>query len=348
MEQGTVVACPVKVGDFVRTGQPILEIETDKATMELESPDDGYVKAVLVQLGQTVPVGTSVVLLAEKDEQIPAETLEKIKASQTALSQMDTEAATAEPIEHAEELRDDDLVTAVQQEQVYQPDKLKLGQTVPMTKFQKITAERMLHSKRQIPCFYLNVQADFTELAALRERLNESSQVRVSYNDFIIRALADALAKNPLMTGRLEQDNIVLADKLNVAFAVAVADGVITPVIKDVAGKNLADIATQRAALAEKARGNQLHIEDLEGACITISNLGSYGVDSFIPIVPPNQAAILGLGRIKDIPVPQGGDFTVRKVMNMTLSVDHRIVNGAYAAEFLDSLRFILEAADSF
>jgi len=201
----------------------------------------------------------------------------------------------------------------------------------------------MLKSKREIPCFYLTVRADVTGLVALRTKMNETGDVKVSYNDFIIKAVAKGLEKYPIMTGQLAGDVIKLADAIHVGLAISVPDGLVAPIVKDVNKKNITQIARDAQALIERARSNKLAPADLEGGCITVSNLGALGVDSFIPIVVPGQCSILGIGKITDTCVPQDGNILERKLMNMTLSVDHKVTNGAYAAQFLDFVRKLLE-----
>jgi pyruvate dehydrogenase E2 component (dihydrolipoamide acetyltransferase) len=209
----------------------------------------------------------------------------------------------------------------------------------------------MLKSKREIPCFYLTVRADVTELVKLRTKLNETSDIKISYNDFIIKAVATGLEKFPVMTGQLDGDKIKLAESINVGLAISVPDGLVAPIIKDANKKDISQIACDSQALIERARNNKLTPDDLEGGCITISNLGALGIESFIPIVVPGQCSILGIGQITDTCIPDGANILpaathrseLRKLMNITLSVDHKVTNGAYAAQFLDFIRKLLE-----
>jgi pyruvate dehydrogenase E2 component (dihydrolipoamide acetyltransferase) len=237
----------------------------------------------------------------------------------------------------------------------------KLGKTVPLNRLQKITAERMLKSKREIPCFYLTVRADVTGLVQLRTKLNAAGDVKLSYNDFIMKAVAAGLEKFPIMTGQLDGDAIKLPETIGVGLAISVPDGLVAPIVKDVNKKDVRQIARDSQALVERARSNRLAPTDLEGGCTTISNLGAFGIDNFIPIVVPGQCSILGIGRIADTCVPapaspdarrgsgpDNGNILVRKLMNMTLSVDHKVANGAYAAQFLDFVRKLLEDTSTF
>jgi pyruvate dehydrogenase E2 component (dihydrolipoamide acetyltransferase) len=224
----------------------------------------------------------------------------------------------------------------------------KLGATVPVNRLQRITGERMLKSKREIPCFYLTVRVDMTDLVAYRAKTNEANNTKIAFNDFIMKAVATGLEKFPMMTGQLAGDAIKLADAIHVGLAISVPDGLVAPLIKDVNKKNLRQVAQDSQALIERCRNDKLDLSDLEGGCITVSNLGAFGIESFIPIVVPGQCSILGVGRITDTCVPDNGNLLVRKLMNMTLSVDHKVTNGAYAAQFLDFVKKMLEDPKQF
>ena len=178
--------------------------------------------------------------------------------------------------------------------------------------------------------------------------MNKTGNVKISYTDFIMRALATGLERFLIMTGQMVGNAIKLADSINIGLAIALPDGVVAPIIKDVNRKDVTQIARDSNALIEKARNNKLAPADLEGGCITVSNLGAFGVDSFIPIVVPGQCSILGVGRITETCVPDNADITVRKLMSLTLSVDHKVTNGAYAGQFLDFVKKLLEDASGF
>ena len=225
---------------------------------------------------------------------------------------------------------------------------IKAGQTIPVNRLQRITAEKMLKSKQEIPCFYLTVRADVTDLVELRAKLNETGDVKLSYNDFLLKAVAMGLEKYPIMTGQLSGEEIKLAESIGIGLAISVPDGLVAPIVKEVNKKDVRQIAKDSQALIERARGSKLAPADLEGGCITVSNLGAFGIDNFIPIVVPGQCSILGIGQITDTCVPDNGNILVRKLMNMTLSVDHKVANGAYAAKFLDFVRKTLEDASTF
>ena len=163
-----------------------------------------------------------------------------------------------------------------------------------------------------------------------------------------MRAVAKGLEKFPIMTGKPAGDAIELAQSIGIGLAVSVADGLVAPILKEVNKKSLREIARESKALIEKAQNNKLEVEDLEGGCITISNLGALGIESFISIVVPGQCSILGIGQIREVYVGEGDDIMESKIMKMTLSADHKVVNGAYAAQFLDHVRKLLEDASTF
>jgi len=328
MEEGTVVGYSVKAGDEVKKGDVIFDIETDKATVEVESPADGFVRYILAETGGTIPVGQTVMILAGKDEKISRKLLTSPKA-EPAGSKRKTKTASRQKMEAAP-------VTEI-----------KLGSVVPMSRLQKITAQKMLRSKREIPCFYLTVRADVTGLVELRARMN-GGEDKISFNDFIMRAVAIGLEKFPIMTGRLDGDEIMMPSDAGIGLAIYLQDGLVAPVVKEVQKKSVIEIANDTKRLIEKARSNKLTPADLEGGCITISNLGAFGVESFIPIVVPGQCSILGIGQIIDTAVPDNGGIVIRKIMSMTLSADHRIVNGAYASRFLDFVRKTLQDTANF
>jgi pyruvate dehydrogenase E2 component (dihydrolipoamide acetyltransferase) len=351
MEEGTIVDYKVKIGDKVEKGDSIYEVETDKATLEVESPADGFVKQIIAEVGQTLLVGDPVLVLADEAEEVPQGTTDSVKA-QTAddgtrapVAQAASGAEAAGPAETAEIPASASLISG-----------LRLGDVIPLSRLQKTTGQKMLQSKREIPCFHLSVKADVTELVEMRERLNSTGDVRTSYNDFIMRALCPALERFPIMTGRLEADSIVLADDINVGLVIALADALVVPVVRDVNKKKLVEIARESTALIEKARAHKLAPDDLEGGCITISSLGAFGIESNTALVVPGQCSILGAGTITDTCVANAGKrseagadaLAIRKMMNLTLSADHRITNGAYAAQFLDYLRRMLQDTSTF
>jgi pyruvate dehydrogenase E2 component (dihydrolipoamide acetyltransferase) len=214
---------------------------------------------------------------------------------------------------------------------------------IPLSRIQKLIGKRMLKSKRSKPCLHIELKADVTKLMGLRARLSKSLGVKITSNAFLIRALALAVKKYPLTIGTFENgdagDNIKIAEAINIGFAVNSPQGLVMPVIKDADKKTLAEIARLEKPLTEKARSNKLTLEQMEGETIALSNLGAYDIDSFVGIVPPAASAILAVGNVVKTLIPNKDNITVRKMMSLTLSIDHRIINGAYAAAFLNFIR---------
>jgi pyruvate dehydrogenase E2 component (dihydrolipoamide acetyltransferase) len=393
MEEGTVVNCLVNVGDEVKKGDIIFEIETDKATLEMQSPAEGFVKYVLAKADETLPVGAPVLVLGAKDENVPQSFVDSLTGAAPATPEAApaVEAAPAaqparaepEPAKQAGRVmasprakklaadlgvnlakvtgtgpagkiteQDIQKAAAAKPAEPSAPAapvaEVKAGQTIRLNRLQRITAEKMLKSKQEIPCFYLTVKADVTNMVKLRTKLNETGDVKLSYNDFLLKAVATGLEKYPIMTGQLAGEEIRLADTIGIGLAISVPDGLVAPIVKDVNKKDVRQIALDSQVLIERARSNKLVPTDVEGGCITVSNLGAFGIDNFIPIVVPGQCSILGIGRITDTCVPNSGNILVRKLMNMTLSVDHKVANGAYAAQFLDLVKKLLEDTATF
>ncbi len=214
---------------------------------------------------------------------------------------------------------------------------------VILTHIQKIIGRRMLESKRTKPCFYIEARADVTDLMAVRPKLRKQLGVKITTNAFYIYTLALAVDKYPLMVGSLEADTIKIADSVNVGFAVNASHGLLVPVLKNADKKNLADIARQEQILTEKARSNELSLDDVQGETIALSNLGAYNIDSFIGIVPPPACAILAFGNVIPAVVARNGKAVSRKILTLNLAVDGRIVSHTYAAKFLSLIKQMLQ-----
>lgn len=210
---------------------------------------------------------------------------------------------------------------------------------IPLTRIRRLIGERMLKSKLSKPGFYLESKADVTELMSLRPGLKKQLGTKITTNAFYIRALGQAVKKYPLMVGTLDGDNIRIADSINVGFAVTAPQGLVVPVIKTADKKTLAEIAREEKLLTEKARSNKLSLQEMEGDTIALSNLGAYGIDSFIGIVPPPTSTILAVGNAVPTVVPDNGKTAIKKMVSLTLAVDSRIAPAPYAAEFLSFIK---------
>jgi pyruvate dehydrogenase E2 component (dihydrolipoamide acetyltransferase) len=209
----------------------------------------------------------------------------------------------------------------------------------------------MLHSKQSKPCFYIESKVDVTELMSLRHKLSKSAGVKITSNAFLIRALAIATEQYPMMIARVIERGtngrqtayLRIANAINVGFAVNAPQGLIVPVIKNADKKALAQIATEEKTLTEKARSNKLRLEDIEGETIALSNLGAYGTDSFLGIVPPPASTILAAGNVRQTVAVEDEEIKVRKMVSVSLAVDRAVVCEDYAAKFLRTIKELIE-----
>ena len=221
----------------------------------------------------------------------------------------------------------------------------KPGEIVPLSPMRRVIAERMLLSKQTIPCYYLEMDADVTDLVCLRNKMNARADAqKVTFNDFILKACAVALKMFPAVNSRWVQGGIERRAEVSIGVAVSLDDGLIVPVVRNVDSKGLEQVAAEAAGLVERARSKKLQPHEYQNGCMTVSNLGMYGIRSFIAVVNPGESSILGLGMIADRVVFRQGGIQVRKIMALTLSVDHRIVDGVVGAQFLEVIRDALES----
>ena len=215
---------------------------------------------------------------------------------------------------------------------------------VPLTRIQKLIGRRMLASKRTKPCFYIERKADVTELLGRRHKISKALGVKITSNTFLVRALALAAQRYPLMLGRLvpgpgasplDGAVVQIPEAINIGFAVNSPQGLVVPVIKHADQKTMAQIAAEEKALIAKSRSNKLTLEEIEGETIALSNLGAYGIDTFLGIVPLPAGTILAVGNPNRTVVPRAGHLVTRKMMSLSIAVDHRIIHDDYAAKFL-------------
>ena len=417
METGTLAKWMVAVGDTVRSGDVIAEIETDKATMEVEAVEDGVLASVMVEAGtEGVAVGTPIARLAEDGETVedaaaiaaaPATTAPQAAPSQEAV--VDTVAVASAPQPQAEPVtpppapsavpsaaasdaaldtssntgrifasplarriaaeRGVDLAALsgsgphgrilrrdVEAASVSAPAVATRTAAVaavqgdsrvePNSQMRKIIAARLQESKATAPHFYLTVDCEIDNLLAARRQMNDRAPegVKVSVNDLIIRAAAMALIKVPKANASWEGDNTRLFTHADIAMAVAVEGGLVTPVIWAAEQKGLAEIAAVSRDLATRARDGNLAPEEFSGGSFTISNLGMYGVREFAAVINPPQGAILAVGAGEERPVVHDGQLAVATVLTVTLSADHRVVDGAVGAEWLQAFKGYIEA----
>lgn len=221
------------------------------------------------------------------------------------------------------------------------------GQRMELSPMRQTIAERMSTAKQNVPHFYLMGQVNMREAMARRRELNESSEVKITVTDLLVRAAGLALKEHPRMNARFEGDSIALNERANIGVAVAVEDGLFVPVIRDADCRPIGELSSDLKSLAELARNGELKPEQYEGGSLTISNLGTYGVDYFMPIINEPESCILGIGEVSEEVVAEDGAIRIEPMMKVSLSGDHRVVDGALAAEFFATFRGLLEAPES-
>jgi pyruvate dehydrogenase E2 component (dihydrolipoamide acetyltransferase) len=373
-ESGKLIAWRKKEGETIAKGEPLLEVETDKAVVEVESPADGILAGVKAHEGDVIPVGQTIAWIVQPGEKPPAEsddmaTGRRMETKPSAPAHVAAAKTSSEPApaatgrispkarrlakEHGIDLA---KVRGTGSEgEILAEDVLALvnapaaaasaagpAATEPLSQVARLMAERTTQSWTTVPHFFVTREVEAGALATAREKFGPAIErergVRLSHTDLLIAAVAHALEKHPRINANWTGSGIHLNPDVNIGIAMAVDDGVVTAVIPSAGKKNLGEIATLRRDLAERARAGKLRPADISGATFTISNLGMYKVDSFTAIIVAPQAAILAVGCISDRVVAVDGQPAIRPMMSLTLSCDHRVADGARAALFLNDL----------
>jgi pyruvate dehydrogenase E2 component (dihydrolipoamide acetyltransferase) len=394
MTEGTVVKWLIKEGDKVKAGDVVAEVETDKATMGMESFDDGTVHQVLVPAGQKVACGTPIAILLGKGEAAPAggasaapaaAAVPVVKNSPPAPSPSVAAPKAASAAASGNRVKASPLAKKIAMEKgvdlggisgtgpggrIVKADvesaKPAAGrasgvvstvpatpagagdQTIPLSGMRRVIAERLLASKTQLPHFYLHIEVDAAPLLKARAELNAVTEAsggpKLTVNDFVLKAVVAAVAKVPAVNASFTGDAIIQYGGVHLAVAVAVDEGLVTPVIRDAQKKSLREISESVKDLASRARGKKLKPDEYAGGTLTVSNLGAYGIESFSAIINPPQAMIVSVGAIVKKPVVNARDeIVVGQRMSVGLSADHRVVDGAVGATYLAELRRLLE-----
>jgi pyruvate dehydrogenase E2 component (dihydrolipoamide acetyltransferase) len=368
-ETGKLVSWRKKEGESVVKGELLLEVETDKAVMEIESPADGVLAGVKVREGAVVPVGQTIAWIVRPGEEVPPEavpaaaatpavTQQKTSNTAPANSPQTVEASSARVSPKARRLAQEHGVDLSRVRgsgaggEILTSDILAFVESSsatsaaagrePLSSTARLMAERTTESWTTVPHFFVVREVDAGALVAAREsaapRNQQGHGVKPTYNDLLVALVARVLLKHPRVNGSWSGDGIRLNSEVNIGVAMAINDGVVATVIHDAAKLDLGEIAVQRRDLTERARAARLRPSDIAGATFTVSNLGMYHVDAFSAIISPPQAAILAVGSISDRVVPVEGTPGIRPMMTLTLSSDHRVLDGARAAAFLDDL----------
>lgn len=396
MTEGVVAKWHKKVGDQVSSGDLLADIETDKATMEFESFQDGVLLHIGVEEGKTAPVDSILAILGEKGEDIkdllaeeskkPEEKKEEPKAEEKAapkeepkeekkeekkpeppkeqpktFASSDTDRMKASPL--AKKMAEDKGVNLSMLQgtgdggRIIKRDieNFKGGSATPgfvgkesykeveVSQMRKTIAKRLGESKFTAPHFYLTIEMEMDKMIEARKAINEVASVKISFNDLVIKAAAAALRKHPKVNSSWLGDKIRYNDHIHIGVAVAVEEGLLVPVVRFADGKTLSQINTEVKDLAGKAHNKKLQPADWEGNTFTISNLGMYGIEEFTAIINPPDACIMAVGGIRQVALVKDGQLVPGNVMKVTLSCDHRVVDGATGSEFLQTFKFLME-----
>ena len=381
MTEGVINKWLVKVGDIVKAGDIIAEIETDKATMEVEAVDEGKITHLLDEnVGSQVPVN-SVIAIIDGDENESIQNLiiekEKPKEENKKIKEDLNLDKNIQVNQNSIHIKSDDRIKAspfakkISKEQnidltiingsgpggriikrdLESHENVKASNTdidfthevIKPSTMRKVIAKRTLEAKQQIPHFYLTIESDVGKLIELRKKINENNSVKVSFNDLIVKALAMAMKENPNTNVYWQDNQIYKLNDIDVSVAVAIDEGLITPIVKKVNSKGLNEISKEIKDLAKLAKTNSLKPEQYTGGSITVSNLGMFGISEFAAIISPPQASILAVGKIIQKPVVVNESIEIGHTLNSTLSADHRVLDGAVAGKLLKDFNDIIE-----
>lgn len=389
MTEGVIVSWLKQVGDDIKPGDILAEVETDKATMELENYVKGTLLHIGIPAGGSVPVDALIAIVGQKGDDItallsgasapaaPAAKAEEVKtetvsapATTAPVTNTSTDSRVkASPL--AKKIADEkgidinsisgsgdggrivkrDVETFTPASKGASKSSVVLptvvGQEsfeeVPVSQMRKVIARRLSESKHTAPHFYLTMSINMDKVIEARKAMLEYSPVKISVNDIIIKAVAGALRKNPAANSSWLGDKIRYNHHINIGVAVAIEDGLIVPVVKFADSKSLSHISAEVKELADKAKNKKLQPNEFEGNTFTISNLGMFGIDEFTAIINPPDACILAVGAAKETVIVENGQMKIGQVMKVTLSCDHRVVDGAVGSAFLKTLKELLE-----
>lgn len=345
MKEGTVGKWYKKEGDTVEKDEPIVEVISEKATYDLEAPASGILRKVLVEEGVDAPVNAILAFITAPDEafseaEILAEEPQAVEEREKRV--LASPAAKRLAREHGIDISlvegsgpegrivEEDVRRFIEETRGILP---KVKEVIPLSGFRKTSAERVSASFKTAPHSTIMMEVDISRAAELHEKL------QVSYTAIVVKAVANALTEHPVVNSTLEGNIIKIFEDVNVGVAVATEYGLVVPVIRNTDRKSVKEIDAAIKELTEKARQGKLAREQVTGGTFTITNLGMYGVEFFTPIINPPEAAILGVGKITEKPVVISGKMETKPVMILSLSYDHRIVDGAPAAGFLRRIK---------
>jgi pyruvate dehydrogenase E2 component (dihydrolipoamide acetyltransferase) len=392
MRRGKVVKWHKREGDFVKKGETLFEVETDKVNVEVESLVSGFVRKILLEEGIQVPTATPIAIISDSmDEDIssvieasslvsvsPGEeepeemelgisksaTLKErkiVRASPLARRIAEQEGIdiqtiegtgpggriTKQDVERAIDKRSQTPVGETEAEAEYeiQPE-IEGYKDMELTKTRRVTAQRLQKSKVTAPHFYVDVTADATAITRLKEDFEKRSEKpadKTTFNDIIVKIVSQSLKEFPIVNSSFLEDRIRVHGAINIGVAVAVDDGLVVPVVRNADQKSISQISHEVMELARKARNKKLLPDEYRGGTFTITNLGMYGVEGFHAIINPPESGILAVSAIIQKPVVADGEITIRPCVKLSLSVDHRVIDGSVAAQFLARIKELVE-----
>ena len=383
MKKGRVVKWCKKEGDFVEKGEVLYELETDKVNVEVESLTSGFLRKIVLAKGIEAPVKTPIAVLSESmDEDIsslpeaeplamaaPAKekpdrvTIETPRSKISPLARriaeeggVDIQAITGTG--PGGRITKKDVERAVV-ERSQAPDEPYAGpepqrerlayEDIELTKMRSVIAKRLQESKVTAPHFYVDITADASAITQVKEALESRAEkpvAKISFNDIVIKIVSQALKEFPIVNASFLKDRIRVYKAINIGVAVAVEEGLVVPVLRNVDQKSIPQISLEVMELAGKARNKRLLPDEYEGGTFTVTNMGMFGVESFHAIINPPESGILAIGAIIEKPVVAEGEIIIRPCLKLSLSVDHRVVDGAVAARFLAYIRELVETPD--
>jgi pyruvate dehydrogenase E2 component (dihydrolipoamide acetyltransferase) len=375
MKKGAVTKWLKAEGDPVQEGADLFELASEKITAVVPAPASGVLGRVVAELGAELPVGALLALIGEPADAFPpkqelagvgsglrsasppaaagaaaapaaaaaaGEGAPASPAARRRARELGVDITLVPPSAPGKRIMVEDVEGFAATAQAEPAEAAPAGRVLPFVGIRKVVAERLTESLRTMAQVTISREVEAGGLVARRAALaagfEAATGVRLTYTDLLVELVAELLAEHPLLNATLTEQGIVCAPAVHMGVAVALEDGLIVPVIRDAGGRSLAEIARDRVDLAAKAQAGTLTLDEVEGGTFTISNLGSFGADAFTPIVNPPQCAILGVGRIVDKPVAVAGSVEVRPTLWLSLTFDHRIVDGAPAARFLQQL----------
>jgi pyruvate dehydrogenase E2 component (dihydrolipoamide acetyltransferase) len=375
MTEGTLTKWLIKVGDQVKAGDVLAEIETDKATMEVEAVDEGKVAKLIVEEGTSnIPVNSTIAILDgddkdqnEGDQDQTKDTVGKIKKKEILdnnvvkkssfekkLGKKIIASPYAKSLAKKDKLTLDNIIGSGPGGRVIKRDLKNKKTSQPFMKtsqenisspssMRKIIADRTVKAKQTVPHFYLTIESKVDKLLQLRKKINENFGTKISINDMLVKALALAQMENPLTNVSWVEDQVIKYSSVDVSIAVALKEGLITPIVKNADKKGLIEISKEIKELVNKAKTGKLQPDEYTGGTISISNLGMFGIIEFSAIINPPQSSILAVGTIKKIPGVIEEEIRPISVLKSTLSADHRVLDGTVAGKLLKDFHEIIE-----